>query len=132
MATGDDNSGDLHGLIPAPPPEWSLVLDAFSRLQQARGGDRQIGRKIPVWLAQSGFEVQAIEPQWMAQVTRPEPNGPAIQWEIERVALELDALYAAQLLTPEEWQKGHARFRDPIADISFQSNASLQIRAQRA
>ncbi len=117
---------------PAPPPEWSLVLDAFSRLQQARGGDRQIGRKIPVWLAQSGFEVQSIEPQWMAQVTRPEPNGPAIQWEIERVALELDALYAAQLLTPEEWQKGHARFRDPIADISFQSNASLQIRAQRA
>ncbi len=117
---------------PPAPPAWDRVLSAFSRLQQERGGDRQIGRKIPVWLAQTGFAVHTIEPQWMAEMTHLEHNDPAIQWEIERVALELDALYASHLLTPEEWQAGLETFRDQVATIAFQANASLQIRAHRA
>lgn len=117
---------------PAPPSEWRHVLGAFSRLQETRGGDRQIGRKIPVWLTQSGFEVQSVEPQWMAQVARSEPNDLATQWEIERIALELDALYTSQLLTPDEWQRGHSAFLDQVTEVSFQANASMQIRAYRA
>ncbi len=117
---------------PAPPAAWARVLDAFSRLQHRRGGDRQIGRKLPVWLIQAGFEVKTMEPQWMAGITRPEPHDPARVWEIERVALELQALFTAQLITPEEWEAGYQSFQQESSGLTFQANASLQITARRA
>lgn len=115
---------------PAPPAAWARVLDAFSRLQHRRGGDRQIGRKLPVWLTQAGFEVNAIEPQWMAGITRPDPDDPARVWEIERVALELEALLTNQLISQEEWEAGFQSFQD-ASDLTFQANASLGITARR-
>lgn len=116
---------------PAPPVAWRRVLEAFSGLQHQRGGDRQIGRKLPVWLSQAGFELNGVDPQWMAGMTRPDPNDPARTWEIERVALELEALFTAKLLTPEEWEVGLQSFQQESSDLTFQANASLQITARR-
>ncbi len=114
---------------PTPPQSWQNVMAQFARLQEIRGGDRQVGRKLPVWLAMVGFSVQWVHPEWQSSVHPPHEKGPALEWELLRVEDVLPALYGADLLSPPEWEQGRADLLRTQTNWSFEGNASLQILA---
>ena len=117
---------------PPPPPAWAKVLEAFRRLQALRGGDREIGRKLGLYLTQNGFAIvqQVIQPA--AAVTTLSATDPAVLFELERVNNEKEALIAHALLTPADWDAGRDAFLSSLPQTLFVSNASVHILAQRA
>lgn len=54
----DDAFSVTHPELPAPVPR---LMEAFADLQRARGGDRQVGRKLPGALDAAGFQVASIQ-----------------------------------------------------------------------
>lgn len=116
---------------PDPPPAWQHILTAFSALQRKRGGDRTIGRKLPVWLTQSDFQVQWVNPVWQSATYRVNSDSDDFQWEIHRIQDQLPELYDAGLLTSDEWTAGIKALLETNTQWAFASNASLQILALR-
>jgi ubiquinone/menaquinone biosynthesis C-methylase UbiE len=116
---------------PEPPPAWQHILTAFSTLQRKRGGDRAIGRKLPVWLTHAGFQVQWVNPVWQSATYRVNSDSADFQWEIRRIQDQLPELYDAGLLTSDEWNAGINALLDTNTQWAFVGNASLQILALR-
>ncbi len=51
----------MFGLVSPPVPEWPLVLERFGQAQAARGGDRNIGRRLWRILESAGFQNLDLE-----------------------------------------------------------------------
>lgn len=115
---------------PAPPPAWAAVVDALGRLQRDRGGDRQLGRRLPALLAAAGWELAdtavAVQGAWVSaesfQLSR--------QLEVLRLDSEREALLAGGYLTPEAWQAGVSA-RAGASGPVFMSAGTIRVRAKK-
>lgn len=77
---------------PPPSPAYARLAGALAALQAAGGGDRTIGRKVPVELAEAGFEV--VETRLLldaAYGTRPELGRALLLERFRRAAGEIVA-----------------------------------------
>lgn len=116
---------------PPPPDSWQHVVAAFARLQSLRGGDRQIGRKLPSYLHNAGFIIDSVQIQPMAQFMPRNFSGAAAQFERERVAQVLPELYTQQLLTPDEWLTAEKELISTEGHCVMQTASTFRVLAHR-
>jgi ubiquinone/menaquinone biosynthesis C-methylase UbiE len=55
-----DTDDQLHITWPTRSPALERMVGAVSDLQQARGGDRQCGRKLSTYLRRAGFDIASV------------------------------------------------------------------------
>lgn len=81
----------------------SRLERAFARWQRGRGGDREIGRKLPVLMSEGGFRVTAVSvvPSAALVLTAPETHQRILT--AARLAAARTAMIGAEILTPHEF-----------------------------
>lgn len=113
---------------PAPPPAWAAVVEALSRLQRDRGGDRQIGRRLPELVTAAGLELADTALAVQGARVSSEAFRLSRQLEVLRMEGERDALLAGGYLTREAWQEGVSA-RASASGPVFMSAGTLRLRA---
>lgn len=117
---------------PSPPPAWDRVIRAFRRLQETRGGNRHIGRQLAhLALAQEGFALHRVQLQPGVGVFEEHLKDQSVQFELERVENEREALVAGGLLTEADYAAGVEAFRAALPRWTFVTNATVVVVAQR-
>ncbi|WP_139061699.1 methyltransferase domain-containing protein [Sulfobacillus thermosulfidooxidans] len=122
------------GLIleyPSLPPSWQHVMKAFQTLQARHGGDREVGRKLPFYLHQTGLIVDAVQIHPMTQFSAQNPQDLSYQFERERIEQALPELFKEHLLTPDQWQSALKDLMDLEGRWMLQSASTLRIVAHR-
>ena len=56
-----DIDDEIFGIIDPPVPEWSIVVEKMGKIQEARGGNRRIGRLLWRILKEAGFQNLDLE-----------------------------------------------------------------------
>ncbi|EJY54900.1 Methyltransferase type 11 [Alicyclobacillus hesperidum URH17-3-68] len=89
---------------PEHPTAFSRLREAFCKLQVLNGGDRHIGRKIPLIMHECGLEVirTLILPQ--AQFSLVSGEGPATKLAIQQFRDHQEAIIKHGLLTASEFE----------------------------
>jgi SAM-dependent methyltransferase len=115
---------------PEPPARWNTVVMALQQLQKSRGGDRQIGRRLPQLLTEAGFVLAetdvALQGAWVS------PEAFALSRQLERLRLdgEREALLAGGHLTAAEWEAGVAA-RAAATGPVFMTAGTIRVRARK-
>ena len=115
---------------PEPPAAWNTVVRALQRLQTSRGGDRQIGRRLPQLLTEAGFVLGAtdvaVQGAWVS------PEAFTLSRKLERLRLEgeRDALLAGGHLTAAAWEEGVAA-RAAASGPVFMTAGTLRVQARK-
>ncbi|HEY7948839.1 MAG TPA: methyltransferase domain-containing protein [Acidimicrobiales bacterium] len=82
---------------------FERLADVFTALQEAGGGDRQIGRKLASLLEAGGFTVTAVLVIPQASYGPSTPEDPGRRFLIERFALARSGAVAHGLIAPEDF-----------------------------
>lgn len=116
---------------PPAPPAWESLIDAFRRLQSARGGSRTVGRRLAHLAAGAGLAVRMLNVAPWVSFSRESWQDGAVQFELERVQNERDALIAGGFVTEQAFDAGVQAFSEAFPRQSFVSNATVQVLAQK-
>ncbi|CAB1129915.1 putative Methyltransferase domain-containing protein [Candidatus Hydrogenisulfobacillus filiaventi] len=122
------------GLIvedPPPPPAWERLRTAFARRQAARGGDRQIGRRLPGLLREAGFRIQGVGIEAGATYAPRLPQRADVAFERTRVEEALPELLAAGFLRPGDGAAGLAAFAAALGRWHFETAGQVVVLAER-
>ena len=91
---------------PEPPAPLARLRAAFAELQRARGGDRNVGRKVPGLLDQAGFTVTAVLVMPQAAYGPSSPSDVDRTFLFDRFSLAADEMVARGLLTEADVRAG--------------------------
>jgi len=90
---------DYSGIQLAPPsPAFRRAIEAVDRSWRERGGDPDVGCRLPMMMAHHGFEVREVRP--LVRVAR--PGSSLWEWPATFFRNYLPVLVEMGLLTPEE------------------------------
>ncbi len=115
---------------PEPPAAWNTLVLALQQLQKSRGGDRQIGRRLPQLLNEAGFVLEATEVAVQGAWVSSEAFTLSRQLERFRLEGEREALLEGGHLTAAQWEDGVAA-RAAASGPVFMTAGTLRIRAQK-
>lgn len=116
---------------PPPPTSWDKLLTAFRRLQAGRGGNREVGRQLAHLASDQHLAIRLLKlTPWTAFVDE-NWHDAAVQFEVERVNNEKEALIAHGYLAREEFDEGMAAYAASFPKHSFISNATVHLLAQK-
>ncbi len=93
-------------------PVVRKVFEAVDQSWRARGGDPDIGKRLPTMLAEAGFDVARIDP--LVRVARPETA--LWQWPETFFANYLPTLVEMNLITTAEAEEWNEHWRQRTAD----------------
>lgn len=115
---------------PPPPAAWQRVLEAFRQDQARVGGNRTIGRQLPLLVLEAGWALTrcAVVPQ--TSVLPLDWASATVQFEWNRVHNARDRMLAHGLLTPADWAAGVTALQQSLPHTSFLSNATVQLQGQ--
>lgn len=110
---------------PEASDAFRKLQQAFSKLQERRGGDRYVGRKISTYLQQKGFEITAtaIQPQAHHQLTQSDDLG--MRFTLCRLLDAKNDIVDEGLLSEQEFDEfiRHLSYEKDM----FQFNANAQV-----
>ena len=93
-----DVDDGLSATWPPESPETALLDAAYAAMQSRRGGDREIGRKLPALLASAGLTIEQICPLPQATFAASAPNDLFRQVTAARYLADRDAMIATGLI----------------------------------
>ena len=87
-------------------PESSAFVDlhsAFNRLQQVRGGDRTVGRKLSTFLQRADFAQVTASAQVLSQHSFIQPGDPALLFAVRRFLSVRDDLVSEGIMSEQDF-----------------------------
>lgn len=109
-----------------PPKSDAMVKmhRAVNELQQTQGGDRKIGRKLPYYLHNQGFDIQATAIQPQTSFVS-EDNDLGSKMEVELFYQLKNDLIEKEILTDQEFTESIQEIKENGAGTRFESNAQF-------
>ncbi|WP_281759830.1 class I SAM-dependent methyltransferase [Alicyclobacillus hesperidum] len=120
-----DIDDQLSITYPEEPTAFVQLRSLFAKLQSLRGGDRIIGRKIPIMLHSNGFQVvnTLVLPQ--AQFSFVSHDGMATQMAIQQFMESKEHIIANRLITNEEFERLISELHQDSGRWSYVTNSEL-------
>lgn len=115
---------------PAAPPDWQKVVDAFRRLQQERGGDRYIGRKLGGYLMAAGYAVDRLELSPLAALSVLSVDQPGVRFEWERIVQDVPEFLRRGWISSDQWNRAADAWHRQFPRTVFSTNATIRIWAR--
>lgn len=124
-----DTDDQYNLTFPPRPKALNKLHQAVNALQQVQGGDRMIGRKLPSYLNNRGFKVQAAVIQPQTSFVSPEKDL-GQQMEIELFFQLKDELLENEILTSHEFHQYIEEMKESEPQTRFESNAQFIVLGQ--
>lgn len=110
-----DVDDGLSATWPPDSSETALLDAAYAAMQARRGGDREIGRKLPAMLAAAGFTVEQICPLPQASFAAPAPDDAFRQVTVARYLADRDGMIATGIIDAATFDRSIAAFASETA-----------------
>lgn len=107
--------------------DLAFLERVFARWQRGYGGDREIGRKLPVVLAEGGFRVTAVSILPSAALVLTAPDTPQRTLTLARLGSAAPAMVDAGLVTLDECEAALEGFRHEPAHVVSRIEARVVV-----
>ena len=126
-----DVDDDLSISHPPESPATARLRGAFTEMQEAAGGDRRIGRRLPGILDGAGFDVAAVLVLPQASYGASTPQDPSRRFLVERFATARDEIVNRGFLDGEEYDSLLAQVADEAGPPRTAIEAHVAVVARR-
>ncbi|MDQ0191413.1 methyltransferase domain-containing protein [Alicyclobacillus cycloheptanicus] len=116
---------------PDHPTGFSRLQEAFCKLQEHRGGDRFVGRKLASYLHEAGFVVLGTVVQPQSQFTAATPNDLGLQLTLTRFREIQPEIVALGLMSNEGFEENIRFFIDHVCQWQFHTTGQIVALGQR-
>ncbi len=117
----DDNLA----IIYPPTPGFSTLHEAFSKLQQSYGGDREMGRKLSVYLQHGGFTHVQAHVYMQSQHSLQRKDDFAHQFVVRRFVNTRQTVIEQGIMSEEQYDEALRQFSQSDGSWEFTSSGQV-------
>ncbi len=128
----EDIDDRLYFTFPPASKDFDVLFQAVRELQASRGGDREVGRKLSVYLHNAGFEVTNVITMTEPMHVNADPAKGERQFIINQLSTLKTSIVKAGLLSEPEFD-GHIKaMQEQAPSPEFRMNGRIAVFATKA
>lgn len=127
----EDIDDRLYFTYPPPSPDFKALFEAIGELQAARGGDREVGRKLSVFLQKAGFSISNITVMTEPMHVSADPAKGEREFIINQIATLRQRIIDAKLMSGENFDKHLNAMKNEPPNEEFRMNGRIAVFATR-
>ena len=127
----EDIDDRLYFTFPPPSQDFNALFEAVDTLQSAKGGDREVGRKLSVYLGAAGFKVTKIVVPTEPLHLRADPATGEGEFVINQFVTLKQQIVDANLMTPEQFDCHIEAMRKQVPFDQFRMNGRIVVFATK-
>ena len=126
-----DVDDQLNLSYPEVSPAFAILQNAFAKLQQARGGDRFVGRKLASLLGQFNLRILSSQVQTQSGFAFVNRNDLGHSYSLQRLAQSKQGIIERQILAEAEFDHHFQQFASETDLWQFQSSSQIAVLGQK-
>ncbi|CAG4927641.1 methyltransferase domain-containing protein [Acidithrix sp. C25] len=127
----EDIDDHLYMTYPSPSDAFSRLFEAIQKLQGQRGGDREVGRKLSVYLSRGGFVIDSVKLMTEALHVHSDPQKGEKRFIVDQIATLKDQLVDSGLLESASFDELLASVAQEAPQEEFRMNGRVVVQAHR-